>query len=155
MKFFETRSWAAPRSLIDQTLGVASTKQITPDRRVAYADPNFQRFYALSGLPPLDELPRGMLLGTVTLDSVERITEEFVEDITLEEQAFGWHELATMPGACVMLAHCNIRSRYQESRGSGTTGGLITQLHSRANLPFRNPPSRKIEDRRDAGSLSG
>ena len=93
MKFFETRSWAAPRSLIDQTLGVASTKHITPDQRAAYADPKFQKFYEMSGLPPLDELPRGMLLGTVALDSVERITEEFVEDITLEEQAFGWHEL--------------------------------------------------------------
>lgn len=92
MKFFETRSWSAPRSLMGQTLGIASTKHITPDQRAAYADPNFQRLYALSGLPPLDELPRGMLLGTVSLDSVEIITEEFLDGITIEERAFGWHE---------------------------------------------------------------
>src|SRR5690606_11473579 len=66
---------------------------ITPHQRLAYSDPDFQKFYAMSGLPPMEELPRGMLVGTVTLDSVELITEEFIEDITLEEQAFGWYHL--------------------------------------------------------------
>lgn len=93
MKFFETRTWPAPRSVIGQTLGIAATKNITPDQRSVYADPEFQFFYEQSGLPPLEELPRGMLLGTVTLDSIEEVTEDFIEDITLEERAFGWYQL--------------------------------------------------------------
>lgn len=93
LKFFETRTWAAPKSLIGQTLGIAATKNITPDQRATYADPNFQFFYEQSGLPELEELPRGYLLGTVTLDSIEEITQEFFDDITLEEQAFGWYNL--------------------------------------------------------------
>ncbi|RWB95653.1 MAG: ASCH domain-containing protein [Mesorhizobium sp.] len=93
MKFFETRTWPAPRSIIGQTIGIAATKNIIGPQRDAYADPEFQFFYEQSGLPELDELPRGMLLGTVTLDSVEQVTQDFVEDVTREELAFGWYEL--------------------------------------------------------------
>ncbi|MBA8881780.1 ASCH domain-containing protein [Phyllobacterium myrsinacearum] len=93
MKFFETRTWSAPKSIIGQTIGIAATKNITPDQRSAYADPEFQRFYEQCGLPPLEELPRAVLLGTVLLDSVELITEDFLEEITDEEKAFGWHQL--------------------------------------------------------------
>lgn len=92
-KFFETRTWPAPKSVIGQTIGIAATKNITPDQRHAAADPDFERWFEASGLPPLEELPRGYLLGTVTLDSVELVTEDFLDDITNEEKAFGWYHL--------------------------------------------------------------
>lgn len=93
MKFFETRTWSAPKSVIGQTIGIAATKNILPDQRSAYLDEDFQRYFEQSGLPPLDDLPRGYLLGTVLLHSVELITQEFLDDITDEEKAFGWYGL--------------------------------------------------------------
>lgn len=91
LKFFETRTWPAPPALMGVELGIAATKNVTPEQRDAYVDPDFQFFYEQSGLEPLEELPRGVLLGTVTLHSVELITEDFLEDITHEERAFGYH----------------------------------------------------------------
>jgi hypothetical protein len=93
LKFFETRTWPAPPSVVGQPLGIAATKNIIPAQRDAYLDPTFAEFYEMSGLPPLEELPRGVLLGTVMLDSVELVTEDFLESITLEEQAFGWYQI--------------------------------------------------------------
>lgn len=92
IKFNETRGWPAPPLLIGQRIGIASTKIIKPDQRRAYADPVFQKFYAATGLPPLEELPNGYLLGTVQLHSCEMITDEDFGDITEEEKAFGWYE---------------------------------------------------------------
>jgi len=92
-KIFETRTWAPPKSAIGQRIGIASTKSITPDQRNAAADPLMQRYYAMTGLPPLEELPRGYLLGTVILDSFEVVTEEFLEDITEEERSYGWFSI--------------------------------------------------------------
>lgn len=92
-KQFETRTWAPPRSVIGQRIGIASTKNIVPAQRAEFDSENFQTFYEDLGLPSLDELPRGYLLGTVLLDSYEEITEEFLEDITHEEKAYGWYNL--------------------------------------------------------------
>jgi hypothetical protein len=92
-KFFETRTWPAPRTAIGQRIGIAATKNITPDQRSAFADPLMQRYYDMTGLPEFEELPRGYLLGTVVLDSVELITEEFLDDITEEERSFGWFHI--------------------------------------------------------------
>ncbi|WLR90879.1 ASCH domain-containing protein [Shinella zoogloeoides] len=92
-KLFETRTWAPPASAVGERIGIASTKNITPDQRSAFADPLMQRYYAETGLPSLEELPRGYLLGTVLLHSVELITEEFLDDITEEERSYGWYHL--------------------------------------------------------------
>jgi activating signal cointegrator 1 len=89
-KVFETRTWKAPDSLIGQTLGIASTKSVLPAQRAHWADPAFQSFYANTGLPAPAELPQGFLLGTVTLDSVELMTEELMDDVSAEEQSYGW-----------------------------------------------------------------
>lgn len=89
-KSIETRSWMAPRSLLKETIGIAATKIIRPEQRIAAQDEQFAKFYALTGLPPLDELPQGAVLGTAVLNSCDLITEEDLEDITEEEQAFGW-----------------------------------------------------------------
>lgn len=89
-KFIETRGWPAPKSLIGTTIGIASTKTIKPEQRQAVLDDEFARFYTATGLPPLEELPHGYLLGTVLLHSCEVITDETMEEITEEEAAFGW-----------------------------------------------------------------
>lgn len=92
-KFFETRTWAPPKSAIGQRIGIAATKNITPDQRGAFVDPLMQKYYAQTGLPPLEELPRGYLIGTALLHSFEPVTEEFLNDITEEEQSYGWYDL--------------------------------------------------------------
>ncbi|WP_062120222.1 ASCH domain-containing protein [Aureimonas sp. AU40] len=92
-KFYETRGWPAPASLIGQRIGIASTKNLKPEQRAAVEDEEFADFYADTKLPPLDELPLGCLLGTVVVDGCEQITEELVDQVTREEQLFGWWEL--------------------------------------------------------------
>lgn len=53
-------------------------------------DEDFKLWYERSALPPFEELPCGYLLGTVQLHSFELVTDEFLDDITNEEKAFGW-----------------------------------------------------------------
>lgn len=90
-KSIETRSWAAPKSLLKETIGIAATKIIRPEQRIAAEDPEFVKFYEKTGLPPLDQLPHGAVLGTAVLNSCDVITEADMEDITDEELAFGWY----------------------------------------------------------------
>lgn len=92
-KVFETRGWPAPASVIGTRIGIASTKNVVPGQRAHIADPDFIRFYEMTGQPVFEELPFGHLLGTVFVDSVELMTEEFLEDVSDEEQAYGWWEL--------------------------------------------------------------
>lgn len=92
-KTFETRGWPAPKSIIGQTIGIASTKNIKSEQRLHFDDPDFQVYYSRLGMPPLEELPFGYLIGTVTLDSVELMTEELLEDVSFEEQSYGWWEV--------------------------------------------------------------
>jgi hypothetical protein len=91
-KIFETRTWAPPRSVIGQRIGIAATKNLLPQQMAAYKDPDFQFMYQTLDLPPIEELPRGYLLGTAELNSYEVITDEFLEEITLEEKAYGWYK---------------------------------------------------------------
>ena len=93
MKVFETRTWPAPQSIIGQRIGIAATKNVTPDQRAFFSDPEFVHHYGSTGLPELADLPCGMLLGTVIIDSCELVTEEFLEDISDAEKAFGWFNL--------------------------------------------------------------
>lgn len=93
-KRFETRTWAPPKSVIGQRIGIAATKNILPKQLAAFNDPEFQFFWnLLEEAWKFDELPRGYLLGTVMLDSYEEIVEEFLDDITREERAYGWYKL--------------------------------------------------------------
>lgn len=92
-KTFETRSWMPPKSLIGQRIGIASTKTIRPDQRQYYQEEDFQFFYQRTGLPPLEELPHGAMLGTAILERVEFISEEFLEGISAEEYKYGWYDL--------------------------------------------------------------
>ncbi|NKL08336.1 hypothetical protein GFL39_26050 [Rhizobium leguminosarum bv. viciae] len=92
-KTFETRTWPAPASIIGQTIGIASTKGLKPVQRAYFDDERFRQFYAGTGMPPLDELPCGYLLGTVTIDESVLMTEEFMDEVSDEEKAYGHWEL--------------------------------------------------------------
>lgn len=90
-KLNETRSFPAPKALIGQRIGIASTKVIKPEQREPFADPTFCRYYFESNLPRrIEDLPCGYLLGTVLLHSCEPIDEEDLEEVTEEEQLYGW-----------------------------------------------------------------
>lgn len=89
-KVYETRGWPAPASVIGQRIGIASTKSILPPQRSHYDAEHFRAFYEDLNLPVLDDLPHGFLLGTVILDSVNLMTEEFIDGVSREEQAYGW-----------------------------------------------------------------
>ncbi|NIH77317.1 hypothetical protein FHV99_004569 [Ochrobactrum sp. P20RRXII] len=92
-KVFETRSWMPPKSLIGQRIGIASTKIMRPEQRAYIERDDFKFFYQRTGLPSLQDLPHGYLLGTAILDRVEFISEEFLEEISAEEYQYGWYEL--------------------------------------------------------------
>lgn len=93
-KVFETRTWAAPKTLVGQRIGIASTKVINPAQRHHFDDPEFQRFYEKLLLPDrLADMPNGYLLGTAVLDAAELMTPELLDDVSMEEQAYGWWEL--------------------------------------------------------------
>ena len=90
-KFFETRTWAPPKAVIGQRIGIAATKNVLPKQMAAFNDEEFQFFWQmLEDVPDFHDLPKGYLLGTVVLDSFEAIDEEFLADITREERAYGW-----------------------------------------------------------------
>ena len=90
-KVFETRTWAAPASVIGQRIGIASTKSIRPEQRAHFNDEDFQGFYGRLGLPEkLEDLDHGFMLGTVIIDSVELMTPEFMDEVTNEEMSYGW-----------------------------------------------------------------
>jgi activating signal cointegrator 1 len=90
-KIFETRTWAAPKSVIGQRIGIASTKTIKPEQRAHFADETFQTNYQRLLLPErIEDLPHGYMLGTAILDSVELMTPEFIEEVSNEEQSYGW-----------------------------------------------------------------
>lgn len=92
-KVNETRTWPAPRSIIGQRIGIASTKNISPEQRLFFTDEEFQGYYQRLGLPPVEELPRGYLLGSVVIEASELMTEELLEDTSDEEQAYGHWDL--------------------------------------------------------------
>lgn len=99
-KIFETRTWPAPQSLIGQPLGIAATKSIVPGQKEFIADETFRGFYDRLGWPKLIDMPRGCLLGSVTLDSVELMTEELMDDVSAEEQAYGHWTLGNYAWRC-------------------------------------------------------
>lgn len=54
-------------------------------------DWEFQRNYERLGLTTdLMELQHGFMLGTAIIDSVELMTEELMNEVSAEEQSYGW-----------------------------------------------------------------
>ena len=90
-KTIETRGWPAPKSLIGQRIGIASTKTIRPEQKATLDDPAFMTFYGPTGLPSkIESMPNGCLVATAILRSSDLIEAEDLEDITEEEKMFGW-----------------------------------------------------------------
>lgn len=90
-KSIETRSWPAPKSLIGQRIGIASTKQMRPEQRAVLQDEKFMEYFSRTGLPQtLEEMPNGFLLGTIVLHSSSVIEEEDIADLTEEERLYGY-----------------------------------------------------------------
>lgn len=139
-KVYETRSWPAPKSLIGQRIGIASTKVIKPEQRDAYNDPVFQVFYQENGLPDLKDLHHGYLLGTAILERVELITEEFVEEISPEEYAYGWYHQGGYAWAMVepqpLLNPIPIRGQ----QGIYEWNGCFGDQHEKSKTPAAQEP---------------
>lgn len=92
-KTCETRGWPAPARLVGERLGIASTKVITPHQRAHWNDETFRGFYDALDLPDPANLPRGFLLGTVVIDSVDLITEDLLANTSDEEKSYGWWDV--------------------------------------------------------------
>lgn len=90
-KTIETRKQPAFSGMVGTRIGIAATKIIRPEQRLAVADPEFAAHYQATGLPPLDELPAGAVIGSVLLNSVDPIDDETIEDLTPAEFSFGWY----------------------------------------------------------------
>jgi len=92
-KIFETRGWAPPKSIIGQRIGIASTRNITRAQRDYFYSEHFKKFYERLDMPDLPYLPHGYLLGSVIVDSFQLMTPEFMDDVSNEEQSYGFWEV--------------------------------------------------------------
>jgi hypothetical protein len=88
-KLNETRPFPCPPHIVGTRIGIASTKIVRPEQRDLVKDPTFSIYYEATGLPALDDLPHGCLLGSVFVHSSDIMTEDDLEDTTEEEQIFG------------------------------------------------------------------
>lgn len=103
-KTIETKIWPAPSTIIGQRIGIASTKTIKPEQRATLEDEEFLHYYSRLGLPlDIEALPHGYLLGTVIIDSCDAVTTEVLEEISDEEQMYGWYDV---PGRQVYAWRC-------------------------------------------------
>lgn len=90
-KRIETRSWAAPSWIRGKRIAVASTKQVQRQQKMAITEPSFSRHYMDSGLPALDDLPKGVVLGTVLVVDCRAMDHALIGDLTEQELAYGWY----------------------------------------------------------------
>lgn len=90
-KKLETRSWPAPYSIRGQRIAIAATKTICSDQRKAMAEEAFCSHYSATGQPSLETLPLGAVLGTVLVDGSREIDSDFMRELELQEEAFGWY----------------------------------------------------------------
>jgi hypothetical protein len=90
-KKIETRSWPAPYSIRGQRIAIASTRTIRAEQRQAAAEDAFRLHYAATGLPAMEDLPMGCVLGTVVVEDCRAIDPEFMQELDEQEDAFGWY----------------------------------------------------------------
>lgn len=91
-KKIETRSWPAPHSIRGQRIAIASTRTMRAEQRQAAAEDAFRLHYAATGLPDLEDLPMGCVLGAVKVEGCRVIDPEFMQELNEQEDAFGWYE---------------------------------------------------------------
>jgi hypothetical protein len=87
-KLFETRGWPMPEALIGVPIALAATKQIKGEQRKCFNAPRFQRVWRKFPLVnvPLEDLPRGCVLGTVVFEASRKIDYEWT--VAVEEREF-------------------------------------------------------------------
>lgn len=90
-KKIETRSWPAPYSVRGQRIALASTKAVRREQRLAAGDDAFQEQFFLTGLPRIDDLPMGCVLGTVIISSCREVDSDLMQALQPAEEAFGWY----------------------------------------------------------------
>lgn len=90
IKRVETRRWTPPDSLLGQRIGIASTKGWLPGQKDAIQSHDLKWFSQLLDLPQPEDLPRGVLLGTVVLDYWEEMDGHVINNTPEKEKAFGW-----------------------------------------------------------------
>lgn len=81
-KRWETRSWRAPRWVISQTIAIHASKKFGEEERTQTLEPSFSGPLKADGLITLGDVPRGVILGTVRVQScweVEGIRHELSE----------------------------------------------------------------------------
>lgn len=88
-KRVETRSWPAPYSFRGQRIAIASTNSVRGEQRRAFAVKAFQEHYLSTGLPGIDDLPKGYILGTVVIDGCREIDPDMMQALAPAEEAFG------------------------------------------------------------------
>lgn len=88
-KRIETRSWLPPHSIHGKRIAIAATKTVRREQRLALAEETFQLHYSATGLPPVGQLPMGCILGTVVIEGWRKIDNILLEDLDMQEEAFG------------------------------------------------------------------
>lgn len=88
-KKIETRGWAAPYSILGQRIAIASTASNRPEQRRAAEGHVFREHYCATGLPAIENLPMGCILGTVLVDGCREMDASFLEELEPQEEAFG------------------------------------------------------------------
>ncbi len=88
-KKIETRFWSAPYRIRGQRIAIASTKSMRSEQRRAAEEEAFQQHFKATGLPALDKLPMGCVLGTAIVASCRAMDPEFLECLDDQEEAFG------------------------------------------------------------------
>jgi hypothetical protein len=88
-KKIETRGWPAPHSIRGKRIVIASTKTIRREQRLAARELAFQVHYSMTGLPLIDDLPMGCILGTVMVKNCRAIGPDLMQALEPAEEAFG------------------------------------------------------------------
>ncbi|MGV1754785.1 hypothetical protein [Agrobacterium sp. CG674] len=139
-KVNETRTWPAPRSVIGQIVGIASTKTVKPVGHEFYADEKFAHYYTRTGMPPLEELPNGCLLGYGTLLDSVLMTEEYMDDVSEEEKTYGFWEEGFYAWQFINMVELPTPIPVRGAQG-------IWEWHGDLNAPREeNPPARASEE---------
>lgn len=88
-KHFETRPWPMPPALIGEEIGIASTKQIRAQQLECWQNHFFLKHYCRTGLPAMEDLPHGYLLGTLRVTESLLMTPELIARTPEREIVFG------------------------------------------------------------------
>lgn len=146
-KRVETRSWVPSRAglFAGERIAIHATKGGEPGGKAAYtatcARPEFATVLHSHGLTDPDELPRGAIIGTVTLERWSRMTPETIHRLKVTnpfEYAFGLYE----PGRVAWVL--KDPKRYDEPLEFSATQG-VNEIEDRL-LPDYEAPFIPVQE---------